>query len=194
MTSASTPGRDGPALGTPDFWRIELYLWRSRNHGSGTAPLGRYARRPGDRRDHRADVREPRTDAGHGGRDRGAARPASQALDREPSDSASRRVELLHHAPIIDLMAYMYLDATFVDAPSRCRRRASGATTSTSRCPHSTCTMPLRLEQPAILIPVRHSDSKSCSSTQPRRRGARLVRRGFGFTKYTMNRQCLRLV
>jgi putative transposase len=97
---------------------VELRVGRSRNGGSATAPLGRYARR-------RPEIDEAITQAYvRGVSTRDMAGVTEALLDKQVKRSTVSRVtrrledevESLRHAPITEPMAYLYLDATFVDA------------------------------------------------------------------------------
>lgn len=97
---------------------VQLRVGRTRNGGSATAPLGRYARR-------RPEIDEAITEAYvRGVSTRDMAGVTEALLDRQVKRSTVSRVtrrledevETLRHAPITQPMAYLYLDATFVDA------------------------------------------------------------------------------
>lgn len=97
---------------------VDLYVGRTRGGGSATAPLGRYARR-------RPEVDAAITQAYVGGLStRDMAHVTEALLDKRVGRSTVSRVtrrledevEKLRHAPITQPMAYLYLDATFVDA------------------------------------------------------------------------------
>lgn len=97
---------------------VQLRVGRTRNGGSATAPLGRYARR-------RPEIDEAITKsyvAGVSTRDMAGVTDA--LLDKRVGRSTVSRVtkrledevEALRVAPITEEFAYLYLDATFVDA------------------------------------------------------------------------------
>jgi putative transposase len=97
---------------------VQLRVGRTRSGGSATAPLGRYARR-------RPEIDEAITEAYvRGVSTRDMAGVTEALLDRQVKRSTVSRVtrrledevETLRHAPITQPMAYLYLDATFVDA------------------------------------------------------------------------------
>jgi putative transposase len=97
---------------------VQLRVGRTRHGGSATAPLGRYARR-------RPEIDEAITQAYvRGVSTRDMAGVTEALLDKQVKRSTVSRVtrrledevEALRHAPITQPMAYLYLDATFVDA------------------------------------------------------------------------------
>jgi putative transposase len=97
---------------------VQLRVGRTRNGGAATAPLGRYARR-------RPEIDEAITQAyvrGVSTRDMAGVTEAllDKRVKRSTVSRVTRRledeVEALRRAPIIEPMAYLYLDATFVDA------------------------------------------------------------------------------
>lgn len=97
---------------------VQLRVGRTRNGGSATAPLGRYARR-------RPEIDEAITQAYvRGVSTRDMAGVTEALLDKQVTRSTVSRVtrrledevESLRRAPITEPMAYLYLDATFVDA------------------------------------------------------------------------------
>ena len=97
---------------------VQLRVGRTRNGGSATAPLGRYTRR-------RPEIDEAITQAyvrGVSTRDMAGVTEAllDQQVKRSTVSRVTRRledeVESLRHAPITEPIAYLYLDATFVDA------------------------------------------------------------------------------
>jgi putative transposase len=97
---------------------VELRVGRTRNGGSATAPLGRYARR-------RPEIDDAITQAYVGGvstRDMAGVTEAllDKRVERSTVSRVTRRlddqVEALRRSPITEPMAYLYLDATFVDA------------------------------------------------------------------------------
>lgn len=97
---------------------VELRVGRTRNGGSATAPLGRYARR---RPEIDAAITQSYV-AGVSTRDMAGVTEA--LLDKRVGRSTVSRVtkrlddevEALRRAPITEPFAYLYLDATFVDA------------------------------------------------------------------------------
>lgn len=97
---------------------VQLRVGRTRNGGAATAPLGRYARR-------RPEIDEAITEAyvrGVSTRDMAGVTEAllDKRVKRSTVSRVTRRledeVEALRRAPITEPMAYLYLDATFVDA------------------------------------------------------------------------------
>src|SRR4051812_7248727 len=97
---------------------VQLRVGRTRNGGAATAPLGRYARR-------RPEIDEAITQAyvrGVSTRDMAGVTEAllDKRVKRSTVSRVTRRledeVEALRRAPITEPMAYLYLDATFVDA------------------------------------------------------------------------------
>ena len=97
---------------------VGLRVGRTRGGGSATAPLGRYKRR-------RPEVDAAITQSyvsGVSTRDMAAVTEAllDKRVGRSTVSRVTRRledeVEALRHAPITEPMAYLYLDATFVDA------------------------------------------------------------------------------
>lgn len=97
---------------------VQLRVGRSRSGGSAAAPLGRYARR-------RPEIDEAITQAYVSGvSTRDMAGVTEALLDKQVTRSTVSRVtrrledevEALRHAPITEPIAYLYLDATFVDA------------------------------------------------------------------------------
>lgn len=97
---------------------VDLRVGRTRGGGSATAPLGRYARR---RPEIDAAITQSYV-AGVSTRDMAAVTEA--LLDKRVGRSTVSRVtkrlgdevEALRNAPITEPIAYLYLDATFVDA------------------------------------------------------------------------------
>ena len=97
---------------------VALRVGRTRGGGSATAPLGRYARR-------RPEIDAAITQAYVGGLStRDMAAVTEVLLDKRVGRSTVSRVtrrledevEALRRAPINEPIAYLYLDATFVDA------------------------------------------------------------------------------
>ena len=97
---------------------VDLSVGRSRGGGSATAPLGRYARR---RPEIDATITQSYV-AGVSTRDMAAVTEAllDKRVGRSTVSRVTRRledeVEALRRAPIVGPIAYLYLDATFVDA------------------------------------------------------------------------------
>lgn len=97
---------------------VDLRVGRTRNGGSATAPLGRYARR---RPEIDAAITQSYV-AGVSTRDMAGVTEA--LLDKRVGRSTVSRVtkrlddevEALRRAPITEPFAYLYLDATFIDA------------------------------------------------------------------------------
>lgn len=94
---------------------VLVRVGRTRDGGAATAPLGRYARR-------RPEIDAAVTQAYVSTRDMGDVTEAllGKRVGRSTVSRVTKRledqVEELHRAPIIDPIAYLYLDATFVDA------------------------------------------------------------------------------
>jgi putative transposase len=97
---------------------VQLRVGRTRNGGSATAPLGRYARR---RPEIDAAITRSYV-AGVSTRDMASVTEAllDKRVGRSTVSRVTRRledeVEALRRSPITDPIAYLYLDATFVDA------------------------------------------------------------------------------
>jgi transposase-like protein len=97
---------------------VELRVGRTRNGGSATAPLGRYARR---RPEIDAAITQSYV-AGVSTRDMAGVTEAllDKRVGRSTVSRVTRRledeVEALRRSPIAEPFAYLFLDATFIDA------------------------------------------------------------------------------